>query len=235
MIFTQDSFYKSRVWRNFRTLWIAEHMDQHDQVICARCGKPILKKYDLILHHKEELNDSNVNDPEVSLNPDKIEPLHFKCHNAEHERFGSSNYMNKEKKVFIVYGAPCSGKREWIHDNAIETDLIVDIDSIYQMISINDRFQKPKRLSSIVFQIRDSLFDSIKYRNGKWSNAFVITGGARSMDRERLAKRINADDLIFIDTPEEECLARAEAERPAEWIQYVKDWFNNYDEGKTKP
>ena len=208
-----------------------EHMNEHDVIKCSLCGKPIVNKYDLILHHTIELNDVNVNDPSISLNPDLIEPLHFKCHNKEHKRFGSNNYM-KHKAVYVLYGAPCSGKSSWLMDNADDVDLIVDIDNIYQMISINPRFRKPNRLNSISFGIRNYLYDQIKYRSGKWGNAFVVTTGARSGERERLCKRVNADDLIFIDADKETCLQRATESRPAEWIQYINKWFNEYDEGR---
>ena len=46
---------------------------------CERCGRPAQ-----ICHHKRYLNDVNVHDPSVALNPDNLEALCIECHNAEH-------------------------------------------------------------------------------------------------------------------------------------------------------
>ena len=229
---TQE-FYKSKRWQKVRKVIINERTGDDGYVHCAICNKPILKPYDLIVHHKEELTDNNVDDAMVALNPDKVECVHFKCHNLIHERFGgniTSEARSYKKHVYIVYGAPCSGKTTWVHENATENDLIVDLDSIWQMISINERYEKPGSLKAVVFDIRDKLYDIIKYRSGKWRDAYIITGGALYGDRDRLKARVAADDLIFIDTPKDECVRRASSRHghADEWIKYVFDWFENY-------
>lgn len=235
MLTDRQQFYKSKKWEAFRRLIINERTEADGYVRCAVCGKPILKPYDLILHHTKELTDENFNDVTVSLNPDNVQCVHFKCHNEIHERFGHnktggvglSDHGYVQKKVFIVYGAPCSGKTTWVRANATADDLIVDLDSIWQMIGISERYDKPASLRSTVFSVRDHLYDLIKYRSGKWHNAYIITGGALKGDRDRLAVRVGADDLIFIDTSMRECIARA-AERGKnveDWFNYINDWF----------
>ena len=226
----RTQFYKSKRWQKFRNVIIAQRMDSQGYVHCDICGKPILKKYDLILHHKQELSDANVDDAMVSLNPDLIQCVHFKCHNQLHDRWqgGNGGYRPPKKQVFIVYGAPCSGKSTWVHETATAEDLIVDLDNIWEMISINERFTKPGALKSVVFDIRDFLYDVIKYRRGKWHNAYIITGGALKGDRERLQQRVGADDFIFIDTPKHECLVRCSEHRSDEWFEYINDWFDAF-------
>ena len=228
----RQQFYKSKQWESFRKVIIEQRADPDGFVRCAICGKPILKKYDLIVHHKKELTEANVNDALVALNPDNVECVHFKCHNMLHDRWqgGNGGYKPVTKKVFIVYGSPCSGKSTWVKSVATEDDLVVDLDNIWQMISINDKYIKPAALKSVVFQIRDGLYDIIKYRSGKWHNAYVITGGALLGDRERLKRRVGADDLIFIDTDMNTCIKRAADRGDAsdEWIQYINDWFAQY-------
>ena len=233
MMENTQQFYKSKTWESFRKIIIEQRTDADGFIKCAICGKPILKKYDLIIHHKIELTDNNINDFTISLNPDLVECVHFKCHNKIHNRFTeghNSTYTAVKKHVYIVYGSPCSGKTTWVHENATADDLIVDMDSIWQMISINDRYVKPAALKSVVFDMRDKLYDIIKYRSGKWHNAYVITGGAMKGDRDRLVARIGADDLIFIDTPKNECIRRCieRKDLSEEWIQYVNDWFDQF-------
>ena len=233
---TRQQFYKSKEWEAFRQVVINNRTDVDGYVHCAICGKPILKPYDLIVHHKQELTEANVNDAMISLNPDNVECVHFRCHNKLHERFGynkTSAGRNVRKHVYIVYGSPCAGKSTWVHENATQNDLIVDLDNIWQMISINDRYVKPVTLRSVVFQMRDAMYDVIRYRSGKWHNAYIITGGALKGDRDRLMQRLAADDCIFIDTSQKECINRAILRdlpegQLDEWIKYINNWFETY-------
>lgn len=232
---TRQQFYKSKQWEDFRKIIIEQRTAPDGFVYCAYCGKPILKKYDLIIHHKEELSELNVNDVTVSLNPDNVECVHFRCHNAIHERFqggdGGSHFI--PKKVYIVYGSPCSGKTTWVKQNATKNDLVVDMDNIWQMISINDRYDKPAALKAAAFSVRDHLYDQIKYRSGRWHNAYIITGTPLKGDRDRLVQRVGADDLIFIDTSESECLKRVKTKglsdiEAVKWCEYIVDWFDKF-------
>lgn len=230
---TRQQFYKSKKWEAFRQVIIDQRTDADGYVHCAICGQPILKPYDLIVHHKQELSEDNVNDATIALNPDNVECVHFKCHNQIHDRFTeghAASYKPVQKQVFIVYGSPCAGKTTWVQDVATEDDLIVDLDSIWQMISINERYNKPAALRSVVFELRDKMYDIIKYRSGKWHNAYIITGGALKGDRDRLKVRVSADDMIFIDTPLDECIQRASSRHghADEWMKYVYDWFKDF-------
>ena len=233
---TREQFYRSREWQAIRRVVIARDTDPETGfVYCAICGKPIVKKYDLVVDHIEELDDLNVNRAEVALNPDNLRCLHFKCHNERHGRFtAGAKRPTRPKRVYIVYGSPCAGKSSWVKEVSTENDLIVDMDSIWQAISNCDRYQKPERLKGAAFEVRDKLYDIAKYRSGKWQDAYIITGGALQGDRERLRQRVGADELIFIDTPKDECLLRAK-ERPREWAQYVTEWFERYQPEQPTP
>ena len=114
-----NKFYRSKQWEAFRKVIIEQRTDPDGYVHCCECGKPILKPYDLIIHHKQELSEANVNDAMISLNPNNVECICFRCHNKVHERFGfnkTSAYTGAAKKhVYIVYGSPCAGKSTWVH------------------------------------------------------------------------------------------------------------------------
>ena len=238
---TQQQFYKSKKWNDFRNVIIAERTDTDGYVHCESCGKAILKKYDLIIHHKKELSDANVEDVSVSLNPDNVACVCFQCHNSIHCRFteGHASSYNIKKKVFIIYGSPCAGKTTWVHSVATKDDLVVDLDSIWQMISINNRYDKPTTLKSVVFEMRDKMYDIIKYRSGKWHNAYIITGGALKGDRDRLIQRVGADECILIDTDVTECLKRLyirtdfNDKQKEDWKNYIIDWFSSYQPDET--
>ena len=216
------TFYRSDAWESFRKQLQLERVNENGDVICEHCGKPIIHAYDCIAHHKTALTEMNVNDFTISLNPENIMLVHHRCHNQIHSRFGSYT-----RHIYIVYGSPCSGKSTYVKESALKEDLIVDIDKIYQAISVNEAHDKSNRLTSNVFQIRDMLLDAIRTRNGRWINAWIVGGYPLKMDRERLASTLGAE-LVFIEANKELCLARAESSRPNEYKKFIEDWFNRY-------
>lgn len=219
-------FYKSQEWETFRKVVIAERTKEDGFIYDEVTGRPIVKAYDIILHHKEELTEENVFDFNVSLNPDNIMIVSHKTHNIIHNKLG-----HKMRDVFLVYGPPCSGKRSWVDANWSEGDLIVDIDSIWQAVSGCNRYVKPNRLKAVVFKTRDALIDAVKYRLGKWTNAYIIGGYPLQSERERISRELGARE-IFIEATAEECLQKwqedEERKKIPEFEQYIAEWFRNY-------
>lgn len=215
-------FYRSKEWEKLREVILLERLDENGELICEHCGKPITRAYDAICHHKQHLTESNLNDFDISLNKENIAVVHHACHNQIHQRFGAYT-----RHIYIVYGAPCSGKSTFVKESATKDDLVVDINEIYEAISINSQHAKSKRLASNAFQIRDILLDMVKTRNGKWTNAWIIAGMPLKMDRERLADTLGAE-LIFIESPKEICLERAYKRGGETYQKYVEDWYEKY-------
>lgn len=218
-MYTLDNFYTSKEWERFRAQLMMQRQTVDGSIICAHCGKPIVKAYDCIAHHKVELTEENVNDYTISFNPELIELIHFKCHNIEHKRFEGFR-----QEVFLVYGSPCSGKSTFVANNAKPDDLIVDLDRIWEAICLSSRDDKPNRLKANVFGVRDVLIDQIRIRKGKWRTAYVIGGYPLRTDRDRLCNLLKATP-IFIDEPKEVCLMRAKTKQ---WRGFVEDWFTDY-------
>ena len=218
-MYTLNDFYKSKEWQDLLEVLKLERLID-GELICEHCHKPITKAYDCIGHHIVELTEANVNDYDVSLNKDNIKLIHFKCHNIIHERFG----YEKPKKVYIVYGSPCSGKSTWVNNNMTKDDLIIDIDKIWECISSCDKYNKPNRLKQNVFSLHNALLEQVRLRVGKWKTAFIVGGYPLKMDRQRLADSLGAE-LIYIDTSKEECLSRSLND---EWNKYINDWWEMY-------
>lgn len=216
-----NTFYQSKEWIKLVTQLKLKRLSEHGELICEYCGKPITRKYDCIGHHKIELTGDNVDNFEISLNPENISLIHFKCHNKIHQRFEGF-----KQEVFLVYGSPCSGKSAWVREVANPDDLILDIDSIWECVSISDKYHKPARLKSNVFGLRDCILEQIKCRVGLWRNAYVIGGYPLRSDRDRLCNLLKAKP-VFIDENKEVCLSRAMTD---EWKEFVENWFEDFTE-----
>lgn len=218
-------FYRSKEWENFRKVVIAERVREDGFVYDEYTNKPIVKAYDIILHHNIELTEENVHDYNVSLNPENIMIVSHKSHNLIHNKLNSSY-----RKVYLVYGAPFSEKQKFVEDCKEAGDLIVDIDLIWKCISGQDMYIKPNKLKAVVFKTRDSLLESVKYRVGKWSNAYIIGGYPLTAERERLCRELGAEE-IFIESTREECIQRMESfklDNELEQIRFIDEWFERY-------
>lgn len=220
-----SNFYQSKEWRRLMSTLKIERANEDGEIICDYCGKPITRAYDIIGHHKTELTDENCNDYNISLNPDNVALVHHRCHNYIHNKFGY-----KERQIFLIYGAPLSGKTSYVRESMNSGDLIIDMDNIWQCISGCDRYVKPNNLKSVAFKIRNELIECARYRNGKWRNVYIIGGYPIQSDRERLCKELGARE-IYIECDKEECLRRLEASNDRdkdEWKKYIEGWFNIY-------
>lgn len=211
------TFYRSSEWEQFRKALLAERLERDGEIIDDVTGKPIVKAYDVILHHVTPLTEQNVFDADIALNPDNIQVVSHRTHNEIHNRFGSW-----QRHIYIVYGSPCSGKSTWVDSVATKDDLIIDIDRIYNAINNH----RGNRVYTNVMALYRSLIDMVKTRNGTWNNVFIVRGFPLRGERERLAQQLDAE-LIHIDTDKETCLERSYEKAP-DYHKHVEDWWNKY-------
>lgn len=225
MFKTLSEFYTSQEWRALRAQLIFERTGADGILRCEHSGQPLLHSYEIIAHHKTELTLQNVNDYSISLNPENIMLVSLNSHNEIHARFGYA----QGKKVYYVYGAPCAGKNSFVNSHKGNSDLIVDIDAVWQALT-GKKYYKPDALKVCAFQAYKCIYDMARMRQGKWQRAFIITGGAHKGQRERDLQELAAEP-IYIDTDKQTCLERLsnDKERDHEqWKKYIDDWFEKY-------
>lgn len=222
---TVKSFYTGKSWHDFRIALIAERGP-----VCERCHKVVTDPLDLIGHHKKELTAENFNDSLISLNPDNVMLVCHSCHDTIHERFGHT----AERKVYIVYGPPLSGKHSFVRQQIKRGDLVIDIDALYQAVSGLPWYDKPNNIYRNVMAAHDALIDNVKTRFGKWSNAYIIGGYPEKYKREAIADSLGAE-FVYCKATQDECIARLMADdarqcRQDEWKGYIQDWFDRHTE-----
>jgi hypothetical protein len=213
------AFYKSDIWRSFREMIILTRGTR-----CEHCGMLISEASNITLHHKEPLTPDNVHDATISLNPDNVLVVHgHPCHDEIEQRFGHEG----QHKVFLVYGAPLSGKTTYVLKYKGRNDLVVDINNIFRSITHSE--YKPQCLLTNAIAIQNTLIDNISTRNGKWQNAFIV-GGYPDRYKRDLIKQQTGALPVLIDTPRDVCIARIEqtGRNKAEYTRYIEDWFERY-------
>ncbi|MHC1749462.1 MAG: HNH endonuclease [Cellulosilyticaceae bacterium] len=214
-----ERVYASKEWRELRHNLIVER-----KPICQRCNTYYPDTSKLIGHHKIELNEINVNDPNIVFNPDNIEIICSDCHNKEHRRFNGKS----ARRVYIVYGPPLSGKHTLVNQLATYGDLILDIDSIYQCLGGQTRYNNPSNLRFNMFGIRDKILDMVRTRYGEWYDAYIIGGYPSKAERDRLQRELRAE-IIYCEATKEDCYQRLKDNgRGTEWGKYIDKWFEEY-------
>ena len=241
IINSRHSFYKSSKWKECKQRVLLERVRDDGGIYCEHCGEIINtgKQFNpqsnenrnvMIFHHKIELTEKNYLDYDISLNPENIQIVHFNCHNQIHKRFGSGT---PQKKVYIVYGSPCSGKTTWVREQVGERDVVIDIDDLWQCVSGKARYIKPNAYKDLVFALWREYLEQIRMRTGYWDNAYIITGEPLSSTRNRMADNFNAE-LIHISTDKETCLERLYNEPKGrsipEYEQYINTYFDRFTE-----
>lgn len=215
------AFYKSEAWRSLRRALIQER-----GTVCPVCHRDYMSDTSkLIAHHIQELTPETVTDASIALNPSNVELICFDCHNKAHKRYGQGTHH-----VYLVYGAPCSGKSTLVRQMMHRGDLIVDMDLLFYAVSGCSLYDKPDQLKSDVFAVRALLLDRIQHRAGRWGDAYIVGGYPFKLEREGLARKLGAE-LIFCDLPKEQCQANARAGRgnlAKAWEGYIEWWFDDY-------
>ena len=210
-------FYRSDEWDRCRSAFIAGRIARDGEARCERCGKAILRQYEGIVHHVQELDEANVHDPSIALNPDNLMLVCHFCHDAIHERWGHQ----RSRHVYLVWGCPCSGKRGFVDASRGRHDIVVDIDAIFESLGGERSDVKGEALA-----MYQTAIDRIKTRGGRWRNAWVIRTLPRASDRQRLQRDLGGAEEIHVEASEEQCRAEAER-RGGDWPKWVEQWLQD--------
>jgi hypothetical protein len=116
-----------------------------------------------------------------------------------------------------------------VKDMAHYGDIVMDMDALFQAVTLQPMHVKPDNVRFNVFRLRDCLLDQIKTRYGMWQDAYIINGLPNKYERERAAQSYGAE-LLYCDSTRDECLKRRrESGRPDEWDNFIIDWWTEFD------
>lgn len=131
--------------------------------------------------------------------------------------------------VYLIYGAPCSGKSTYAKEHKKSGDIVCDVDRLFSAISLNEEHQTELYAQEVASMLYKELVEIIRDRRGNWKNAFVISLANTKEQVQRAKNQIKADECIFIDTPYEVCMERAK-ERPFYFNWLIQEWFATKEE-----
>lgn len=127
--------------------------------------------------------------------------------------------------VYLVCGAPCSGKSTWIAQHAKRGDVICDVDAIYSAISGQDAHDADLHVHEIALSLKERLLDAVRDRVG-FEDAYVTSIVNTCEKIHADMERVMADELVLIDTPYDVCMERA-SERPEYFKFLIQEWFSH--------
>jgi len=125
----------------------------------------------------------------------------------------------------LVTGAPCSGKNTYVDQNKQPGDLVVDYDAIMAVLSGHDVHQHSAAIRSYAYDARDAVIK--RWMRKRDLSIWVINSAPKRSMREYY--RGQGFVVVTMDAGLETCLARARAERPAAWQEYVRRYFREYE------
>lgn len=82
------SFYKSKAWQHLR-----DYVMKRDKMLCQDCLKRGLIIPAEEVHHIEPITESNVDNPNITLNENNLISVCRECHKARHHKKNSRRYF----------------------------------------------------------------------------------------------------------------------------------------------
>ena len=134
----------------------------------------------------------------------------------------------------IVCGPPGSGKTTSAREHMKPGDVIVDLDMIFHAFTGLPMYQKPSSLLPFMMEIRRFAIDLISRQpfENPYASTWIIIGGAKRFDREKLRVNLNAE-IIILDVDASECIRRISADQNRHgkgiaWGRAIKKWWQEY-------
>lgn len=215
------AFYNSKLWQQTR-----DYIMMRDGYMCQchkifggePCGEPAQE-----VHHIIWLNPKNINDANITLNPDNLIAVSTDCHFRIHKvqrlsshtprtetsegyHFNKEGLLVPEKKVYLVTGCYGSGKSYYVKEHMTKGDLVVDMDLLFMALSYDDMHSTDDKLLKTVWDTRDYLYKHIKERKGDWITAWVTAALPDINKRKEVTEYLGAEN-IHIDVSKDICIS----------------------------
>ena len=140
--------------------------------------------------------------------------------------------IDDKKKVYIINGAPGSGKTTYVQKIKTPNDLVVDFDYICAALNGTDKlYQDYKPFFNVAISLREELYRMIASRYGNWGNAYVILTESNRVRLQSIAQQLDAN-IITMPTTLEQCINNILADdrrkgQEDKFIKLAKEWYKD--------
>ncbi|PCJ18015.1 MAG: hypothetical protein COB02_11845 [Candidatus Cloacimonadota bacterium] len=218
--------YNLRTWRRLSKQY------RLDNPLCAECqrqGKVYASEVvDHIIDHKGDYS--------LFWNKDNLQALCMPCHNRKTAQENPEYIKLKKAPTTIVCGSVGSGVDKYIQSLLKPDDVVIDFDSIYEMISGCDRYIKPKKLFVYVNKIRNFVLD-IFSQESKVNHVYISMGVGDVAKIKAMQDKFEDSKVIILNTDEETCYRNCKNSRkmfnaPTDWLKLIRQWHDDFNKHK---
>ena len=134
------------------------------------------------------------------------------------------------REVFIINGAPGSGKTTWALQKMAPGDLLVDVDYLCAALcGTAALYTDHEPVLNLALDLSERLYDVIEKRHGKWNRAFVVTASSDMQKVDALVNRLGGQ-LIQMDTTLDQCISNIENDsrrigKTELFSNLAREWF----------
>ena len=204
-----------------------------DNPLCKNCsndGK--LQASDVVDHiidHKGDLS--------LFWDKNNWQPLCKMCHSKKTAQENPEFIELKHAPTTIVCGAVGSGVDKYIQSIIKPNDIVIDFDSIYQMISGCDRYIKPKKLFVYINKIREFIL-TIFSQETKVSHIYIAMYVGDIAKIKAMQDRFEGSKVIILLKDEETCYRNCNNSRqmfnaPTNWMDLIRKWHIDFKKHNT--
>lgn len=139
-----------------------------------------------------------------------------------------------DNTVFVISGAPGSGKSTYVESQKQKGDLVVDLDMIAAALQ-GERTAHPDYtpVMDAVMAAREAVYRVVESRQGQWNRAYIITSSPNKAQVNELAKRLDGQ-IVRMQATQNECISRIRSDRTRVAVDrdigLVNKWFSEQTE-----
>lgn len=138
---------------------------------------------------------------------------------------------NDKRPIYIIDGAPGSGKTTYVKNHKQPGDIIVDMDML--AAALQGEFSTHPDYTPVmdaVISAREAIYNTIRNRTGKWKSAYIITSSSDAKRVQTIVEQLGGS-LITMDVDLEQCInqirndpTRRDKERD---ILLAQEWYRH--------